>query len=172
MVFNQLPLAPSLDKEGEGEFEHKRASILRWLWIPAFAGMTIFLSSAWATPPTTLDLTYDPATGVLHVEAKHISDHLDKHYLRRLVIDRNGAKEKEIAYTRQKYPSKFVEDIPFIAKPGETIAVEVFCSQGGKKKVELTIDPTSPTPADTPPALNPTEWPTPETPSSPPKSTY
>ena len=98
---------------------------------PTAALVVMFMAGAsfvWATPPTTLDLTYDPATGVLHVEAKHISDHLDKHYLRRLVIDRNGAKEKEIAYTRQKYPSKFVEDIPFIAKPGETIAVEVFCS--------------------------------------------
>lgn len=119
-------------------------------------------SSAWATPPTTLDLTYDPTAGVLQVEAKHISDHLDKHYLRRLVIDRNGAKDKEIAYTRQKYPSKFIEDIPFIAKPGETIAVEVFCSQGGSKRAELIIDSTTPS----------AQGPAPENPPSSPKSMY
>ncbi len=128
-------------------------------------------SFAWATPPTTLDLTYDPASGVLHVEAKHVSEHLDKHYLHRLVIYRNGAQEQEIVYTRQKYPSKFMEDIPLIAKPGETIAVEVFCSQGGSKRAELTIDSTSPDSA-TPSALSPAEGPAPENPPSSPKSTY
>ncbi|MBI3314364.1 MAG: hypothetical protein HYZ86_00265 [Candidatus Omnitrophica bacterium] len=112
-------------------------------------------SFVWATPPTEMEISYDPAPpsagqarGVLHVEAKHISDHLDKHYLRRLVIYRNGVKEQEIAYTRQKYPSKFIEDIPLIVKPGETISVEVFCSQGGSKRAELTIDSISPAPAD------------------------
>ncbi len=129
-------------------------------------------SLAWATPPTTLDLTYDPTAGVLHVEAKHVSDHLDKHYLRRLVIYRNGVKEQEMAYTRQKYPSKFVEDLPFVAKPGETIAVEVFCSQGGSKRAELTISSTSPAPDTTPPTLSPAEGSAPETPLSSPKSMY
>ncbi len=129
-------------------------------------------SFVWATPPTEMKISYDPAKGMLHVEAKHISDHLDKHYLRQLVIYRNGTKEQEIAYARQKYPSKFIEDIPFIAKPGETIAVEVFCSEGGTKRAELTIDSTSPDPADTPPAPIPAEGSAPETPTSSPKSTY
>ncbi len=140
----------------------KRAFLLRGLWIPVFAGMTV-ISSAWATPPTEMDLSYDPAQGTLHVEAKHVSDHLDKHYLRRLLLYRNGVQEQELTYTRQKYPSKFIEDIPLIAKPGEIIAVEVFCSQGGSKRAELTIDSTSTSPAPAPPV--------PENPRFSPKST-
>ena len=149
--------------------------------IAAFAVMLMAGASfVWAAPPTEMEISYDPAQGTLHVEAKHISDHLNKHYLRRLVIYRNGAKEQEIAYTRQKYPSKFIEDIPFIAKPGETIAVEVFSSEGGTKRVELTIASTSPVPApptagpaETPPALSPAEeGSAPENPPSSPKSVY
>ena len=133
----------------------------RLVWIPAclpagrlFAGMTILFSSfAHATPPTQIDLTYDLDKGNLHVEAKHPTDNLNKHYLRRLVVYKNNDQEQEFSYIRQTSPSKLVQDVPIIAKPGDVLAVEAFCKEGGSKREELIVSdpvPAAPKPNEKP----------------------
>ena len=129
----------------------KRVSILRWFWIPAclvagriFVGMTI--SYAWAAPPAQIDLAYDLAKGNLHVEAKHPTSNIDKHYLRRLIVYKNNIQEQEFSYIRQTLPSKLVEDVAVIAKPGDVLAVEVFCKEGGSKRAEIDVIAPMPAP--------------------------
>ncbi len=125
----------------------KRASILRWIWIPAYAGMTLLMPPAHATPPSEMHLAYQ--NGTLNIEARHMSENLGKHYLRRLVVYKNDAQEKELTYIRQASPPKFIESIPLDAVPGDVLAVEVFCVKGGSKRAELIV------PSDTPPTNAP-----------------
>ena len=130
-----------------------------------FIAILVGESSAWATPPSRMDLTYDAKLGILHVEAHHPSDNLSTHYLRRLVVYQNGAQVKEMFYFKQNAPVKFTEDIPITAKEGDILAVEVFCIKGGSKRVEMTVTAPAPNTAVIPP--KPAEIPT-----SVPKNTY
>ena len=115
-----------------------------------FAGMTILASLAYATPPSQMDLTYDPDKGILHVEAHHPVDNMSTHYLRRLVLYQNGAQVKEMFYFKQNAPVKFTEDIPVPAKEGDVLAVEVSCLKGGSKRAEMTVPAPAPNTAVTP----------------------
>ena len=94
---------------------------------------------AMATPPTEILLSYDKEKEVLHVEATHVSNKPEKHYLRKFIVSLNGNPQPEIYFHRQVDPAKFVTDIPLKAKEGDVIAVEISCSQGGVKTEELTI---------------------------------
>ena len=94
---------------------------------------------AWATPPSSVKLTYDLDKQILHVSATHPANKLDKHFLRRIVIYKNDAELNTVYFTRQKAPSGIEEDIPVTAEGGDKIAIEVFCSQGGLGKGEVSI---------------------------------
>ncbi len=113
----------------------KRVSI----WIPAFAGMTMLASSALAAPPTGISLTYDFDKSSLHVSARHPSDNMDKNYLRRLVIYRNGMEEQALTFARQKIAAGLEEDVSLSASPGDLVRVEIFASEGGKGSAEITL---------------------------------
>lgn len=106
-------------------------------WISAFVGMTAL--AAFATPPSEVAITYDDAKGILHVSAGHPSQRPSRHYLRRLVIYKNGASVNELNFGFQKLAGGMEEDVPLKAGPGDRIKVELFCSQGGSGEAELTI---------------------------------
>ena len=102
----------------------------------------VFLSclpKAWATPPISVTITYDLNRQVLHIDAPHPSDKLDKHYLRKVQIYLNGKEAATVFYPRQKLPSGLAEDISFAAEAGDNISVELTCSQGGIGKASLDI---------------------------------
>ena len=84
-------------------------------------------------------MDYDVLKGILHVEAAHPSERLERHYLRRMIIYKNGAQEQELFFPRQKSAAGFVQDVELKAAGGELIAVEFFCSQGGTAKAEITV---------------------------------
>ena len=100
--------------------------------------------TASATPPSDMSLTYDIEKSVLRVFAKHPSQRLERHYLRRLVIYKNDAAAKTVTFARQKLAAGLEEDIEFKAEPGDTINVEAFCSQGGSGKAQIEIPRPSP----------------------------
>ena len=133
--------------------------------LAGFAVMIMFLSFAYATSPSQMNLSYDQDKGILHIEAHHPSDNMNTHYLRRLVLYQNGTQIKEIFYFKQNAPVKFIENIPIIAKEGNVLAVEVFCVKGGSKRAEITIPTATPDTAATPPKPA-------KTPASAPKNTY
>ena len=51
-----------------------------------------FISVSFATPPTSITLTYDIAKGSLHVVAAHESFDLDKSYVRLMNVYVNGSR--------------------------------------------------------------------------------
>ena len=115
--------------------------------IPAKAGIYYFLlffllvlpAVSFATPPTSISLSYDLAKGSLHVEAVHPSFNLDKSYVRLMNVYVNGQQVSTLNYFRQSDYNKFSDDVSLTAQAGDVIKVELFCSLGGDMSQELTV---------------------------------
>lgn len=96
-------------------------------------------STAYATPPSEVTLSYDKAKQVLHVVAKHPSDRLTRHYLRHLVIYRNDVAVDTLSFARQMYAWGMEEDVALPAEGGDLIRIEMFCSKGGIGKGQTQV---------------------------------
>ena len=103
-------------------------------------------SSSFATPPTSIDLSYDLTKGMLHVEAVHPSFDLDKSYVRLMNVYVNGDQVSTLNYFRQTDNKEFIDDVPLTAQVGDVIKVDLFCSLGGEMAQELTVTKTAATP--------------------------
>ena len=114
--------------------------------------LTFFLffsiGTCFATPPTSIDLTYDLGKGSLHVEAVHPSFNLEKSYVRLMNVYVNGQQVSTKNYFRQDDYNKFTDDISVTAQTGDVIKVELFCSLGGDMSKELTVTKPEATPTD------------------------
>jgi hypothetical protein len=94
-----------------------------------------------ATPPNEVKLSYDSALKVLHVNAEHPSDRLERHYLRTIVITQNGQQVKVMTLPRQTLARGLSVDIDLPAQGDDLINVELFCSQGGHGTGEIKLPP-------------------------------
>ena len=90
-------------------------------------------------PPTDLALTYDLNTQILHIGMTHVTGNIREHHIRRLMISKNDEPPVSITIVKQTTPSSEVDDIPFSAKPTDTIRVEAFCKEGGSATTTLVI---------------------------------
>src|SRR5579863_2087015 len=94
---------------------------------------------SFATPPTSITLTYDLAKGSLHVEAIHPSFNLEKSYVRLMNVYVNDQEVSTLNYFRQNDYNEFTDDVPLTAQAGDVIKVELFCTLGGDLSQELTV---------------------------------
>ncbi len=108
--------------------------------IPFFI-LALTVSPVWATPPREIKLSYDKEGQILHVEAQHPSDRLERHYLRRLVVTQNGKEVQVLNYPRQVLAWGFSNDVVLAAQENDVIKVELFCSQGGNGSGEIILPP-------------------------------
>ena len=92
-----------------------------------------------ATPPTSISLSYDQDKGNLHVEAVHPSFDLEKSYVRLMNVYVNGTQVQTLDYFKQGDYNKFTDDVPVTAQVGDVIKVDLFCSLGGEMAKELTV---------------------------------
>jgi len=99
----------------------------------------LFPSISFATPPTSITLTYDFAKGSLHVEAIHPSFDLVKSYVRLMNVYVNGQEVSTLNYFRQNDYNEFDDDVPLTAQAGDVIKVDLFCTLGGEMSKELTV---------------------------------
>ena len=104
-----------------------------------FCFFLLAIPLSFATPPTSITLTYDLAKSSLHVEADHPSFNLDKSYVRLMNIYVNGAQIFARNYYRQEAYDKFSDDLPLTAQVGDVIKVDLFCSLGGEMSKELKV---------------------------------
>ena len=106
------------------------------VFIGLMAGLTV---NAYATSPTSVSVTYEKEKQILHVTASHPSDKLDKHYLRRISIEKNGVEDKSVTFPRQKLASGLDEEISYVAEAGEKLSIKINCSQGGVATAEVDV---------------------------------
>lgn len=100
--------------------------------------------ASFATPPVSIDLSYDQSKGVLHVEAVHPSFNLEKSYVRLMNVYLNGQQVTTVNYYKQNDYNKFSDDVSMSAQIGDVIKVELFCSLGGDMSKELTVNKPQP----------------------------
>ena len=100
----------------------------------------VFVSTnGWAVPATNVRLNYNLDTQILHVEADHPTDRLDRYYIRSVVVTTNSKESKNFYFPRQISPSKFMADLNFIAKGGDHLDIQIFSSEGGMATASLDI---------------------------------
>lgn len=119
-------------------------------------GLAIMISNgAWATPPESLEVSYNKDLGVLTVQGAHPTQDRLVHFIRRLIVTRNHDEPQKFYATRQDSMSSFKIEVPVKAEPGDSLHIEVFCSQGGTKSADFVL----PKPAAQPqePVLSPEE---------------
>ena len=93
----------------------------------------------WATPPTDIQMTYDFEKETLSVEAAHVSNSQQNHYIHTMTIYKNDEAPNVIYFTRQMKPSVFSAEVPLKAKPGDVIRVAFQCIKGGFAEATLVI---------------------------------
>ena len=99
----------------------------------------VCVSKSFATPPTSIDLTYDLSSANLHVDAGHPSSDLNKSYVRLMNVYVNDILISATDYTHQEDAAKFVQDVPLTAQIGDVIKVDLFCSLGGEMAKEIKV---------------------------------
>lgn len=95
---------------------------------------------SFASPPTSIALTYDQDKGNLHVEAIHPTQDLEKNYVRLMNVYVNGDLVNTLNYARQSDYDKFTEDVPVTAQVGDVIKVDLFCFSGGELAQEMKVE--------------------------------
>ena len=101
---------------------------MRIIYLCIMACLILSTTNALATPPQSINLSYDSDKRILRVEAKHVT-HKRKHYIRKMVIYINAEENpKVLFFTRQSKPSEFIKEVSMKANPGDTIRVKLFCS--------------------------------------------
>ena len=99
--------------------------------------LVIFLSCmltahlTWARPPSSIDLTYDPKTEILHIDLKHPSSNPQQHHIRKILVYKNNEEPILFHYASQTSAEGTIQDVPLKAKPQDVIRGEAICSDAG-----------------------------------------
>ena len=123
-----------------------------------FTAVLIFCAASisWATPPSKIILTYDQDKKILNIDVEHVSSHLRKHHIRKLVVYKNDKEVQTFYYSNQTSSTGLVQDVSLEAKPEDIIKVVVTCTESGPTEEVLTIPapptPETPSASSTPPA--------------------
>ena len=105
--------------------------------------LILIFSLAWLNPalatPANISLNYDSDSQTLKIDVAHVSNNVREHYIRRLVIYKNGLEIKSMTFPRQPTPTGFTQDISLATQPGDLIKVEAFCREGGTAEAHIVI---------------------------------
>ncbi|MCR4336326.1 MAG: hypothetical protein NUV91_00770 [Candidatus Omnitrophica bacterium] len=94
-------------------------------------------SGAMATPPAKLILSYDAKERVLNIDITHPSIDMSEHFIRRIVIYKNGEQFEQVFLNKQPHPYQYVYPVPLDLLPNDKISVKVYCREGGAKTAAL-----------------------------------
>jgi hypothetical protein len=143
-------------------------------WILVFC-FTLLTSAAWATPPKEIQVQYDYVRESLAVEARHVSDDLSEHFIRRVVITSSfkDVEPQEFNFVKQVNPTRFEETVSYAATLGDTLTITLYCSEGGKGEEVLEIPAPTAEQVEEKKVLKTQQAPVPADPMAPPvKSSY
>jgi len=110
------------------------AFLLCFIFVPWLAPAT-----ADAHGPKTLQLAYDAAAQSLRVTLSHPSPNPGFHYIKRVVVKKNGQVLETAEYTSQPNTPDFTYVYKIAAAPGETLEVKATCNIWGSKTEKLTV---------------------------------
>ena len=97
------------------------------------------INPAWATPPSSIELTYDPQKGNLHIEIAHAAHDPREHHIRKVEVYLNDEKPIDLYFASQTKPSALSIDIALKARAGDNIRVLAICNQAGRREETLIV---------------------------------
>ena len=113
---------------------------MKKIFVFIFLASLLISSKASAHPPIEMTLDYDLAAKELTVNMIHVvSTNRNQHYIKEIWAATEKGDPVVFNYRRQQKPREVIEMIPFNAKPGDTIVVKAYCSEGGVKSASLFI---------------------------------
>lgn len=100
-----------------------------------FVAAVLFTGLAAAHPPSGIDLEFDASQRMLTVRITHPTRDAAKHFIDRVILERNDAPaaEQVITFQADDEVVRLCYIIPD-AEPGDTLAVTAHCNVFGKKK--------------------------------------
>lgn len=104
-------------------------------------GMVVscFIDSGWATPPSSIELTYDPDKKNLHIEIAHVAHDPRRHHIRKVEVYLNDEKPIDLYFATQTKPSMLITDVALEAKAGDKIRVLAICNEAGRREETLIV---------------------------------
>lgn len=95
-------------------------------------------TAAWAHPPKDITITYDPVTKILKAVIIHDVSNPEKHFIKKVDVSLNGKEIIQHLISRQD--NNDTQTVSYLipdANPGDTLAVEGYCSISGKLEKEI-----------------------------------
>lgn len=89
-------------------------------------------------PIESISLSYNATGQSLHVQAHHPADDPTVEYIRMMTVAVNGQQVVSNNYDHQD-GQDFSDDATVKAQPGDTITVDLFCTGGMSKSLDLTV---------------------------------
>lgn len=117
-------------------FESDLRRIFFWVVILVVA-LHADLASAGA--PQKININYDHAGEILHIDITHHTHDRNEHYIKKVVIYQNDAEPVVLHFKQQVKPVHFILDTPLKAEPGDSIRVEATDSRGGTKSEGIVV---------------------------------
>lgn len=114
----------------------KKAVVLIIIFI-----VLVFVSSAYAHPPSDIKITLDPQTKILQAVIIHNTSNPDSHYIKKVDIGLNGKEIIEHRISRED--NKVSQAVSYLVpnvKGGDVLSVEAYCSISGKLKKGIKAD--------------------------------
>lgn len=97
------------------------------------------MSTAWATPPSLIELDYDTEAESLMITVHHKTYDLIEHRIRRLIVYVNDKEIEAFQYIKQPSAEELTQQLSLKVEPGDVIRVKAICSKAGYKEETLVI---------------------------------
>ena len=98
-----------------------------------------FINSVGATPPSSIELTYELDKKNLHIQIAHAAHDPHKHHIRKVEVSLNDEKPIDLYFATQTTPAFLMIDLTLEAKAGDTIRVLAICNEAGRREETLII---------------------------------
>ena len=108
--------------------------------IKALAAVLLLLAIlAVAHSPSRVLLAYDDLNQTLNVTITHTSSNIDSHYVREVVVQKNGDEVLKREYTNQTTTTTFSYHYPINATSGDLLKAVAYCSISGSRSAEIRL---------------------------------
>lgn len=98
----------------------------------------IFITSAFAHPPSDIIITFDPSTKMLKAVIMHNVSNPETHYIKNVDVGLNG--KEVISHLISREDNNASQTVAYLipdAKAGDALSVEAYCSISGKLEKEI-----------------------------------
>ena len=101
--------------------------------------LVFLVIDSWAHPPSDITLEYDKERKILKILLKHVTEDIQEHRIRKIIVTKNNEEPLKFYYSSQTSPKEFIQEISLEAQSGDTIVVKAICSQAGNKEETLLV---------------------------------